>query len=159
MNSRIRNRILLLFAVSLVALCLLACGCTSQAESADISSQDQAEINAAPPPGGGPGMEKPEMGAEEVNPVEIPPANVSRTGYPEVKGNSGDGRIGPDFASAAETLGVTEDQLIAVLGAMDKGAEIDLDAAASELGVTVKELEEALGPQGGMPPGDRPAPA
>jgi len=158
MNSRIRNRILLLFAVSLVALCLLACGCTSQSESADIASQDQAVITAAPPSGGGPGMGKPEMGAEEFNPADVPPANVSRTGCPEFTGNSGGGRGGTDFASAAKTLGVTEDQLIAVLGGMGAGSDMDLDAAASELGVTAEDLKEVLGPQGDMPPGGRQAP-
>ncbi|EHQ36557.1 hypothetical protein [Methanoplanus limicola] len=159
MEIKRKNKIFLLFAVSLMALCFLSCGCTSQSESADTTSQSQAEITAAPISIPAPEVTRSEMTGEEINPEEMPSENVDRAGteagIPGGMEMPGDVRVEPDLALAAETLGVTEDQLIAVLGGMGGGADIDLNAAASELGVTVEELEEALGPQGGMPPGGR----
>jgi hypothetical protein len=42
----------------------------------------------------------------------------------------------------------------------EEGGQMDLESAASELGVTVEELQEALGmgdmPEGGMPEGEMP---
>jgi hypothetical protein len=73
-------------------------------------------------------------------------------------------RGGPDFAAAAETLGVTEDELQQALqdvksaecataeeGApKDPNCRPDIDAAAETLGVTAEELQQALGkPEGG----------
>ncbi|MBK1724773.1 hypothetical protein CKO23_21615 [Thiocystis violacea] len=56
-------------------------------------------------------------------------------------GGAQDGR--PDFAAAAEQLGVTEEALIAALG--DPGqSEPDYEAAAAALGVTVEALQAAL---------------
>ncbi len=46
----------------------------------------------------------------------------------------------PDFAAAAETLGVTEQELMDALG----GPPPDFEAAAETLGITVAELQEAL---------------
>ena len=51
----------------------------------------------------------------------------------------------PDFSEAAEALGVTEEELLALL----PGPGSDLAAAAEALGVTVEELEAVLPP----PPG------
>ena len=53
----------------------------------------------------------------------------------------------PDFAAAAATLGVREDDLRNALGAPPP----DFEAAAATLGVTVEALQEALG--GAAPPG------
>ncbi|UUX93353.1 hypothetical protein [Methanoplanus endosymbiosus] len=135
MDSKIKKSISLLFAVSLVALCLFSCGCTSQSEG--TATENQAEIIALPPSGANPEM--------------------AGAGTQRGMGMSEEGRVEPvDLALAAETLGVTEDQLAAALGDRVEGEEIDLESAASELGVTVEELQEALGPQqDGMPPGGR----
>lgn len=65
----------------------------------------------------------------------------------------------PDLAAAAETLGITEDELRDALGPPPP----NLEAAAATLGITVEELEDALGvssgggpvgapPRGGPPP-------
>ncbi|WP_067048894.1 hypothetical protein [Methanofollis ethanolicus] len=65
---------------------------------------------------------------------------------------------GPDLASAAATLGVTEEELQEALGT-GEGGRIDFEAAASRLGVTVEDLREALGnPQGGGTPPNGTAP-
>lgn len=62
----------------------------------------------------------------------------------------------PDFAAAAEQLGVTEEALMDALGNPSQG-EPDFAAAAGALGVTETELMEALGVQaGGPPPGGQP---
>ena len=63
----------------------------------------------------------------------------SRDGGP---GTAPEGGGPPDFAVAAEQLGVTEEELVAALG--DPNQEQDFEAAAEELGATVEELEEAL---------------
>jgi hypothetical protein len=51
---------------------------------------------------------------------------------------------GPDIATAAEQLGVTEDELKAALGDPSKGVP-DIKAAAEILGVTTEELKSAIG--------------
>ncbi|MGQ7846435.1 YHYH protein [Granulosicoccus sp. 3-233] len=61
-------------------------------------------------------------------------ASVSRR-----PGGGGDGR--PDFAAAAQRLGVSEDELMRALGAPPP----DFDQAAGTLGVTVDALQEAMG--------------
>ena len=156
MENKRKNKIVLLFAVSLMALCLIAGGCTSQAEPGETAPADKASQNqpGSPAEASGPadsGMERPEMTGEM--PEGEPPEGMNMTGGPGGMGGPGEGRGGPDFASAAEALGVTEDQLIVALGGMGGGAVMDLDSAASELGVTVEELEAALGFTGEMPPG------
>ncbi len=61
-----------------------------------------------------------------------------------------------DLATAAAKLGVTEKQLREALGDMSKGP-LDLAAAAQKLGVSENSLREALGfPGGGFPPGGTP---
>lgn len=60
-----------------------------------------------------------------------------------------------DLAAAAEELGVTGDELTAALALTEEGDRMDLTAAADELGVTVEELQDALG-MGGMPDGTPP---
>lgn len=50
----------------------------------------------------------------------------------------------PDLTAAAETLGVTEEALMAALGDPTQGPP-DFDAAAETLGVTAAELESAMG--------------
>jgi hypothetical protein len=70
-----------------------------------------------------------------------------------------------DLATAAEKLGVTEEQLSEALGDLQPGFS-DLAAAAEKLGVSEDSLREALGfpegvpvggpPQGGFPPGGSP---
>jgi hypothetical protein len=59
---------------------------------------------------------------------------------------------GPDFASAAEKLGITEELLLAALGDPGRGRP-DFAAAAEKLGITEEELLAALGvEEGSMPP-------
>ena len=50
----------------------------------------------------------------------------------------------PDFAAAAEQLGVTEEALLAAMGDPNQG-QPDFVAAAQTLGVTEAELMAALG--------------
>ena len=58
-----------------------------------------------------------------------------------------------DLATAAEKLGVTEQQLSEALGDLSQGP-MDLASAAEKLGVSEESLREALGfPEGGFPPG------
>ena len=61
-------------------------------------------------------------------------------------GADGPRRGAPDFAAAAATLGVSEDDLRTALG----GPPPNFEAAAATLGVTVEALQEALG--GAAPP-------
>jgi hypothetical protein len=79
----------------------------------------------------------------------------SGTGSPDgvVSGGPG-GQPGgkPDFAAAAEALGVSEEALIAALGDLSQGPP-DVAAAAAALGVSEEDLMEVLGgPQGGALP-------
>lgn len=55
-------------------------------------------------------------------------------------GGMGDGGNRPDFATVAETLGVTEEALIEALGSPPP----DFAAAAEQLGVTEEALMEAM---------------
>ena len=69
-------------------------------------------------------------------------------------GPGGAGNQGPDFAAAAEQLGVTEEALMEAIGEPGEG-EGDFEAAAAELGVTEEELIDALGiAEGGTQPED-----
>ncbi len=66
----------------------------------------------------------------------------------------GQGGQEPDFAAAAEALGITEEALMDALGDPSQGSP-DFAAAAATLGITEVELMEALGTEeGGIPPGD-----
>jgi hypothetical protein len=61
-----------------------------------------------------------------------------------------------DLAAAAETLGITEEALMAAMGEPGQGAP-DFAAIAATLGVTEADLMAALGiTEGGMPPGGQP---
>lgn len=57
----------------------------------------------------------------------------------------------PDFAAAAATLGITEEELMAALGDDGQGPP-DFAAAADILGITEESLMEALGISAGGPP-------
>ncbi len=57
----------------------------------------------------------------------------------------------PDFAAAADTLGITEEELMAALGGEGQGPP-DFAAAAEILGITEEALMEALGISAGGPP-------
>jgi hypothetical protein len=116
-------------AMAGVVVCALICGCTTVGDT-------RADQDAA-------AAETPE---------------IAGSGMPQNPPGNGTGR-GPDLASAAATLGVTEEELQKALGA--GGAGMDLDAAAAELGVTVEELQDALGnpPERQMPEGGGTPPA
>ncbi len=61
-----------------------------------------------------------------------------------------------DWAAAAASLGVTEEQLKAAVGDFE-GGMFDMETAAATLGVTIEALQEALGlPSGGAPPQEAP---
>lgn len=129
------HRIYLVCAVMFAALCVTGAGCTSQEESSAVSLPDESITEG-----------------NEFTPGEEPPAAPNGT-VPSEMGEPGHGAGGMDFASAASTLGVTEEELMAALG--DQGTEggpMDLESAASALGVTVEELEAALGFTGEIPP-------
>lgn len=66
-------------------------------------------------------------------------------GGPPADGEGGQGQAGgvPDFAAAAESLGVSEAELLAALG----DPPPDFEAAAETLGVSVEALQEAMGAQ------------
>jgi hypothetical protein len=132
-KKRTYQGVIFSLALAGVVVCALVCGCTSVDQGA--SATGTPEITESAPSG----SEMPQK----------PPGN----------GTPG----GPDLASAAATLGVTEEELQNALG--NGGEGMDLEAAASRLGVTVKELQEALGnpperqmPQGGGTPPNGTAP-
>lgn len=68
---------------------------------------------------------------------DAPPEGGNGGGRPE--GGQGQGEL--DLASAAETLGVTEAELLDALG----GPPPNFEAAAETLGITVEALQDALG--------------
>ena len=68
------------------------------------------------------------------------------------EGGAPGGGGAPDFTDAAATLGVSVEELEAALGQ----PPFDLDAAAAELGVTAEQLEAALPPPPGDAPGGQP---
>jgi hypothetical protein len=83
-------------------------------------------------------------------PAEEAPANQPGQGQGE-PGERGFGLGQIDLAAAAEQLGVSEEELSAALGDLGQGMP-DLEAAAAQLGVSVEELYAALGFQGGGMP-------
>jgi len=85
------------------------------------------------PPDGGP----PDGGPPDGGPPDGGPPGGGNDGPPQ--GTQPGGL--PDFAAAAATLGVSEDDLRNALGAPPP----DFEAAAAILGVTVEALQEALG--------------
>lgn len=63
----------------------------------------------------------------------------------------------PDFAAAAETLGITEEELIEIFETYaPQGQPPDFTGMAEALGITEEALMEALGMQGGGQPGGQP---
>ena len=73
-------------------------------------------------------------------------------------GGQQDGQM-PDFAAAAQALGITEEALMNALGNPSQGSP-DFAAAAEALGITEEALIEALGiPAGGMSQGGGQPPA
>jgi hypothetical protein len=93
---------------------------------------------------------------ENVEGQAAPPAEEAPANAPG-QGEPGERGFGfgqLDLAAAAEQLGVTEEQLSAALGDLSQGMP-DLEAAAAQLGVTVEELSAVLGFQGGGMPGGR----
>lgn len=88
--------------------------------------------------------------------VESQPAGEPQedTGAPRANGTAPE--LPPmDYAPAAATLGVTEEELRAALGEPGQGQKTFAGAAAT-LGVTEKELMEALGVPEGMGEGGMP---
>jgi cytochrome c556 len=95
-------------------------------------------------------------GTENVEEQAAPPAEEAPANAPG-QGEPGERGFGfgqLDLAAAAEQLGVSEEELSAALGDLEQGMP-DLEAAATQLGVTVEELSAALGFQGGGTPGGR----
>ncbi len=84
-------------------------------------------------------------------PIPTPVVNQSSGNGPLGQGDQGAPQPGGglDFATAATTLGVTEEALLEALG----GPPPDFEAAAATLGVSVEALQNALGapPNGGRP--------
>lgn len=77
-------------------------------------------------------------------------------GQPPTDANAESNNQRPDLAAVAAQLGITEEALMAALGAPGQGAP-DFAAAAATLGITEAELIAALGiPKGGMPPSGQP---
>ena len=88
------------------------------------------------------------------NPENFVPADISISAGNAPAG-AGNGQT-PDLASAAATLGITEQELMAALGPPPP----DFAAAAETLGISVEELQDALGNGGeGSPPEGGPPPA
>ncbi len=77
-----------------------------------------------------------------------PGADGDAAGAPG-QGGPGQGGAAPDLSEAAAALGVTEDELLAVL----PGPGADLTEAAATLGVSVEELMALLPAPGGAPAG------
>ena len=131
------------------AVLIFTCGCIDSGNGGEAGTGVQTQAATSP---GNPGTtdsitEKPTATGKETPKGDIPSEEMKGSGtLPEGMG-------GPDIVSAAQKLGVTEDELIAALGDMGEGKQPDLESAASELGVSVEELEEALGFNKEMPPG------
>jgi len=123
------RHVVLALVMAGLAFCALACGCTTVENTTPDPSSGVTEISQAP----------------QDDMQRTPPENGTRGG--------------PDLASAAATLGVTEDALRDALGDGTGNGGMDLEGAASELGVTVEDLQNALvGPSGGQMPPDGQAP-
>jgi hypothetical protein len=119
------RHVVLALVMAGLAFCALACGCTTVENTTTDQSSGVTEISQAP----------------QGDMQRTPPENGTRGG--------------PDLASAAATLGVTEDALRDALGDGTGNGGMDLEGAASELGVTVEDLQNALGgPSGGQMPPD-----
>jgi len=140
-----KSLIYLVCAAMFAVLCVTGAGCTSQEETAESMPAESIVDENKFTPG-----EEPLATPDGAVPVEMGEPGMP----PEGMGEAGRGAGGMDFASAASTLGVTEEELMAALGT--EGGPMDLVSAASALGITVEELEEALGFSGEMPPQGQP---
>jgi hypothetical protein len=92
---------------------------------------------------------------ENVEEQAAPPAEEAPANAPG-QGEPGERGFGfgqLDLAAAAEQLGVSEEELTAALGDLGQGMP-DFEAAATQLGVTVEELYAALGFPEGFAPGE-----
>ncbi len=105
---------------------------------------------------GGEVTETPEGDPTTVNPDRVVSFDDGETSVGATAGGPGGGpqdeagaQQGPDMAAAAERLGVTEEEVMAALGAPAPGEPPDLEADAEILGVSVEELEAVLGPAPG----------
>ncbi len=71
---------------------------------------------------------------------------------PNMKSGNKPPMMGPDFASVAATLGLSEDEVLSAFGEPSQGLP-DFAAIAAKLGITEEELMSALGDMGaGAPP-------
>ena len=94
--------------------------------------------------------------AQSVEPNVVQQEAEGKPGGPGGQQGGPGGQSMIDLAAAAETLGVTEEALIAAMGEPGQGAP-DFAAIAATLGVTEDALMAALGiVEGGMPPGGQP---
>jgi hypothetical protein len=103
-------------------------------------------------------VEPADTDAEEVDVEEQQapsPEDAAPGQGPGEPGGRGFGGGQLDLAAAAEQLGVTEEALSAALGDLGQGPP-DFEAAAEALGVTVDELYAALGFPEGLAPGGGP---
>lgn len=129
----------------------------------DVAAQTTTTVDQPAPPA------QPEEQPQPPVPAEQPVDAASQTSapgnqqQPPVPGGQQGGQQKPDFATAAATLGVTEEALIAAMGEPGQGMP-DLATVAATLGVTEEALMEALGisdgagmpPAGGQPGGPPP---
>ncbi|MBP1928983.1 hypothetical protein J2741_001530 [Methanolinea mesophila] len=150
--------------MALFVACILFAGCVQDTASAGVTpgtgasgpaTQQTTDIHAS----GTPPVARDLQGqANGTAPVpDGDGARVQPAGIPPDGGATGPGgrMMEFDLAAAAETLGVTEEELSAALGDTSQGPG-DIAAAAQVLGVTEQELQAALGGPAGAPPGDQP---
>lgn len=148
--------------MAMFVACILFAGCVQDTTSAGAApgtgapgpaAQQTTDIHAS----GTPPVARDLQG--QANGTVPAPAGAAAGVQPEGTPPDGGG-MGPggrmmefDLATAAETLGVTEEALSAALGDTSQGPG-DFAAAAQTLGVTEQELRAALGGPAGAPPGD-----
>lgn len=133
---------ILVTSILILALAIGIAACTTSDEIAD------EEISAAD--GNQPPENREEMGRPPEGEV---PADGERPERTEGEaGQAPGGMMEPDFAAAAEQLGVSEEALIEAFGEPGE-SEPDFPAIAAELGVSEEALIEAIGMQGGGPGG------
>ena len=124
-------------------------GITAEELESALMSNSSAPTDTAPPSGQ----------SADTSSYPAPPADNQQGDTAGQQAAPGGQQGGPggqpmiDLAAAAETLGVTEEALIAAMGEPGQGAP-DFAAIAATLGVTEADLMAALGMvEGGMPPG------
>jgi hypothetical protein len=140
-------------ATALLIMSLLVAGCTQS------SPDNSGQATALPTPSGDSGTSSPSQGAGSAGPAGtvpdgsgVSPAGTT-SGAPHTGGNflTNETRL----AAAAQTLGVSEDDLKSALTPPAQG-RVNFTTAASQLGVTTDQLTSALGiPAGGFGNGTR----